>query len=153
MVGEELKGITEQVQKFGAVGQEAAKGTQVLTGTMETLFRTIGYGYVGVHLTDFLNKLGLMSKESRQLGPLIFENTQQLQKFTKGLGYAVGGMTAFLREMDKIERKQAELNRAFGIGAVSITQYYDQLATATGMGGKAARSAAEDMHGGSKPPR
>ena len=143
--GEEIKGITDQIQKFGAVGKEAAAGTQVLTGALDSMFRTIGYGYVGVHLTSFLNQLGLMGKESRQLGPLIFENTKQLQSFTKGLGYAVGGMTAFLREMDKIERKQAELNRALGIGAVSITQYYDQLATATGMGGKAARSAAEDI--------
>ncbi|MCK4357334.1 MAG: hypothetical protein KAW92_01070, partial [Candidatus Cloacimonetes bacterium] len=145
MVGEEIKGLGEQLQKFGPQGKTAAAGTQAFSAALEGMFRVVGYGYAGGRFVDFLNKLGLASKDMKRLGPITFESTKQLQNFTRGLGVAVGGMDQFLREIDRLERKQSELNRAFGIGAISISNYYEQLVTATGMGGKAARTAAEDI--------
>lgn len=145
MVGKEIEGLGDQLQKFGPQGKSAAAGAQAFSTALEGLFRVVGYGYAGGRFVDFLNKLGLASKDMKHLGPITFESTQQLQRFTRGLGVAAGGMDQFLREIDRLERKQSELNRAFGIGAISISNYYEQLVTATGMGGKAARTAAEDI--------
>jgi len=145
MVGEELAGMSEQLGKLGPGGKEAAVGVTTLTNSFEALFRLFGWSYAGGHINTFLNQLGVMNKESARLGPLIFENSQQLHLFTTRLGLAVGGMAVMLREMDNLEKKQSELNRALGIGVVSITKYYEQLSTASGMGGKAARSAAEEI--------
>jgi hypothetical protein len=145
MVGEELAGMSEQLGKLGPGGKEAAVGVTTLTNSFEALFRLFGWSYAGGHITNFLNQLGIMNKESARLGPLIFENAQQLHLFTTRLGLAVGGMAVMLHEMDMLEKKQAELNRALGIGVVSITKYYEQLSTASGMGGKAARASAEEI--------
>lgn len=145
MVGKEIEGLGEQLQKIGPQGKAAAAGTQAFSSALEGMFRVVGFGYAGGRFVDFLTKLGLASKDMKRLGPITFESTQQLHRFTRGLGVAVGGMDQFLREIDKLERKQSDLNRAFGIGAISISNYYEQLVTATGMGGKAARTAAEDI--------
>jgi len=146
MVGEkELAGLAEEFGKTGAAGKTAAAGADLFSTSLRGLFKTVSFGVVGGHLAQFLNQLGFAGKNLKQLGPLVFESTQQLQNFTRGLGYAVGGMSAFLDEVDKIERKQSELNRAYGIGAISINNYYKQLVEATGMGGKAARKSAEEL--------
>lgn len=140
---EEFEAITEHLRNYGERGKEAIGTTHQLSDAMSFLFRVIGYGGGGGVLADFLNRLGLINKEGARLGPILFENSQQLHRFTAGLGLATGGAVEFLRAMDAVERKQSELNRAIGIGTVSITQYYHELVTATGMGGKAAKEAAE----------
>jgi len=142
---EELSKLPEYLGKIGPKGKEASIGVSALSGAMRELIGLMGPTYLGGHLSGFIRSIGLASENQKKFLGVTFESTQQLRLFTSGLALAVTGMATYLDAADKVERKQSELNRAYGIGAISITDYYKQLVQASGMGGKAAHESAEDL--------
>lgn len=72
-------------------------------------------------------------------------STEELRMFASRIGSAVMIGGSFLSVIDTIEKKQGQLQRAYGITNVSMKEYHETLASMARMGGTAAVEAARQM--------